>query len=131
MRLLLDTHFLIWMVVLPSELSATERATLTNPDHELIVSPVSLWELRVKWNQLDRDGNRKGALDPAQAFSYIEGNAIELAMLTGADTVTSLAVPLAHRDPFDEMLLIHADRLGARLFTRDRLLADHPLAYRP
>ena len=130
MRLLLDTHFLVWMVILPTQLTRIERATLTAPEHELVVSPVSIWELRVKWNQRDRDGNRKGALDPDRALAYIAGNSIELAMLTGADTATSLAVPLAHRDPFDEMLLIHADRLGAKLFTRDRLLAGHPLAYR-
>jgi PIN domain nuclease of toxin-antitoxin system len=38
---------------------------------------------------------------------------------------------MPHKDPFDEMLLIHAQQLGARFLTRDRLLVDHPLAISP
>ena len=43
------------------------------------------------------------------------------------DRILRVDPPLPHKDPFDEMLLVHAHRLGARLMTRDRKLLGHPL----
>ncbi|WP_375398236.1 type II toxin-antitoxin system VapC family toxin [uncultured Sphingomonas sp.] len=129
MRLLLDTHFLLWLAIDPGEIKARERALIDRAT--LVISPVSLWELRLKWQKLDRLGQRKGTLHPQIAREYIGRRGLELALLTGDDCAESLAVPLAHNDPFDEMLLIHAQRLGAKLLTRDRLLLGHPLVAQP
>jgi PIN domain nuclease of toxin-antitoxin system len=130
-RLLLDTHYLYWLVEAESRLTIAETAVLSDPEHELIVSPVSILEIRLKWQMFDRDGARKGTVDPVHALAYVADNAITLAELSGEDCATSLDVPLTHRDPFDEQLLIHAQRLGTKLLTRDRALIDHPLAWRP
>jgi PIN domain nuclease of toxin-antitoxin system len=48
--------------------------------------------------------------------------------LTGEICATALDTPLPHDDPFDELLLIHAQYLGIKLLTRDTKLLDHPLA---
>lgn len=130
MRVLLDTHYLIWMIGDTGMLGKAERDLLTDPENQLLVSPVSIWEIRLKWQTLDRNGERKGALSPADAIAFIEDNEIALTDLSGADCAAELATPLAHRDPFDEQLLIHAQCLDAKLLTRDRLLASHPQAYR-
>lgn len=128
MKLLLDTHFLIWIATAPTKLTDAERVLLAAPDTELLLSVLSLWEVRIKWQALDRDGNRKGRLSPEAALRTAVDSGIALAPLDPDDVTLPLDPPLAHRDPFDEMLLVHAKRLGARLFTRDRALLDHPLA---
>ncbi len=127
MRILLDTHILIWMVDRPDELSARERQIIAGASHRL-VSVASIWELRIKWNTLDRMGRHKGPISPDVALSALAPNGIELAALEGEDCIARLHPALNHRDPFDEMLLVHAQRLDARLLTRDAKLLDHPLA---
>jgi PIN domain nuclease of toxin-antitoxin system len=128
-RLLLDTHILVWLAKRPEKLTAADCALLARPEAQFLVSSASIWELRIKWIGR-RAAARDELLEPFEAIAFAEQQGFELAALAPADTATSLAVPLGHRDPFDEMLLIHADRLGGRLLTRDRLLAGHPLAYR-
>lgn len=129
MRLLLDTHILVWLAKRPERLTASDRAVLDQRETQFLFSSASVWELRIKWMGR-RDAGRDELLEPFEAIAFAEQAGVEVAALTAIDTATSLATPLTHRDPFDEMLLIHADRLGAKLFTRDRLLVSHPLAYR-
>jgi PIN domain nuclease of toxin-antitoxin system len=130
-KLLIDTHYLIWLANDPDEIATAEHALLGQNSGQVYVSPVSIWELRLKWEALDRHGARKGALAPEIAMAFIEEADLKLVPLTGADCAMTLDTPMPHKDPFDEMLLIHAQQLGARLLTRDRLLVDHPLAISP
>lgn len=130
MRVLLDTHYLIWLANDPSMLSRREQDVIGDERYRLLASTVSLWELRTKWNARDRNGNRKGVLSPQAAFDFVESFGLELAPVLADDCLYDLEPAMAHADPFDEMLLIHAGRLEARLLTRDRALANHPLAYR-
>jgi PIN domain nuclease of toxin-antitoxin system len=127
-RLLLDTHFLIWLATDASKIRRTERVILADPDNDLYVSVLSVWEVRLKWNALDRAGRRKGTISPEAAIAYAQRQKLQLAALNPEDVAVSLEPPLSYRDPFDEMLLVHAGRLDAKLLTRDRLLADHSLA---
>ncbi|MEI9927256.1 MAG: type II toxin-antitoxin system VapC family toxin [Sphingomonas sp.] len=128
MRLLLDTHIVLWLARSPERLNSAERSLLENKRSRRLISSATIWELRIKWTSRRSAAAQEGLMDPLAAIAFAEGNGFELAALTPADCATSLDVPLDHRDPFDEMLLIHAARLGARLLTRDRLLAHHPLA---
>ena len=127
MRLLLDTHVLIWLARAPDRPNTAESALLARRGTRVLISAVSIWELRLKW---DRSGEarRSELLDPQAALQFAEQAGFELKALTPADCATPLDLPLAHRDPFDEQLLIHAQSLGARFLTRDRLLIGHPLA---
>lgn len=127
----MDTHYLIWLATDMAQLTTAEHALLSREDIEIWVSPVSIWEVRLKWQARDRDGNRKGVLAPAKAITVAERTGFKLATLTSLDCAEPLASSMLHKDPFDEMLLIHAQQLGARFLTRDRLLVDHPLAITP
>lgn len=131
MKLLLDTHFLLWMMQDRGRLSSAELELLGRGDVTLLVSPIVIWEIRLKWNILDRDGNPKGLISPEAALNYVAQNGIEMAPLTGEQCAATLDPPIPHKDPFDEMLLVHAGQLGARLLTRDRLLVGHPLTITP
>lgn len=131
MKLLLDTHFLLWMMQDRGRLSLAELELLGRNDVALLVSPVVIWEIRLKWNILDRNGHPRGMVSPEAAVGYVMQNGIEMVPLTGEDCAGPLDPPIPHKDPFDEMLLVHAGHLGARLLTRDRLLVGHPLAITP
>jgi PIN domain nuclease of toxin-antitoxin system len=125
LRYLLDTHVLLWLARTPPKVSARALELLTRPTTVVFVSSATVWELRIKWHG---KGSRTGLIDPLQAIQFAEKLGFQLAPLAPADCTTPLEVPLAHRDPFDEQLLIHAHRLGAKLLTRDRKLIGHPLA---
>ncbi|CAN5389477.1 type II toxin-antitoxin system VapC family toxin [soil metagenome] len=131
MRVLLDTHILLWMARCPERLNRFERDILAIEDTTLLVSVLSIWELRIKWQKFDRHGVRKGEFSPERALIYIEQHDLELVPLSGPELTAVLEPPLLHSDPFDEMLLVHAGRCRAKLLTRDRHLIAHPLAIRP
>lgn len=130
MKLLLDTHIIIWMMHQPQSMSRGERRAILQASVRY-ASAASFWELRIKWNLRDRFGQRKGSVDPASAIAFSRQNEIEMIPLTEEDSICLLDQTLSHRDPFDEMLIVQADRLGARLLTRDSQLIGHPLAYHP
>lgn len=128
MKVLLDTHILIWLIRDPALLSSRETKVVLDGDNVLLLSVVSIWELRIKWNIQGRDGRRKGALDPVAALNFATAQGIQVHPLAPADCIAALVPPLEHKDHFDEMLLTHAQQLGARLLTRDGRLAGHPVA---
>jgi len=125
-KLLLDTHILAWLAT-DVPLLPGERALLAEVD-DLAVSVVSLWELRVKWNRFHASGERKGPLDPQVALVSAGRMPARVLPLTPTIAVAPLDPPLDHSDPFDELLLVHAQVTGRRLLTRDRKLGDHPIA---
>ena len=128
MKVLLDTHFLIWLATAPGSISPKEYAAMAAREGPVMVSAISIWELRVKWHATDRDGRPKGALSAAAGLAFAEGNGFALMPLMPADCVAVLHTPCESRDPFDQMLLAHAQQLTARLLTRDTRLIGHPLA---
>lgn len=113
----------------PSQLLPREREVLDSEDNQIIVSPVSIWEIRLKWASSYASGTRKGVLDPIDALAYVRSAELSMLLLDLETAATPLLVPLAHKDQFDELLLVQAQQSGSRLFTRDRLLLAHPLAY--
>jgi len=127
-KLILDTHIAFWFALEPERLNIPEQAILALPDTEIILSVVSLWELRVKWSRRFVSGERKGPAHPADVLAWYEGNEVKIAALTGALAIAGVDPPLDHSDPFDELLLAQAQQTGSRLLTRDAKLASHPVA---
>ena len=127
MRLLLDTHILVWFsgragLLLPAEEAAIAAA------EDVAATAVSIWELRLKWNRRHLSGERKGPADPQDILTWIGSAGLRVLDLTADMAAAPLDPPLAHSDPFDELLLTQAQQGGYRLLTRDAKLAAHPLA---
>jgi PIN domain nuclease of toxin-antitoxin system len=130
LRLLLDSHFILWIVSDADRLTPAEKATLRG-DVTLIVPSVGLWELHLKWQKLAKSGERRLDIAPANLLATIRDLGWEIAMLDPDSAVTSLNVPISHKDPFDVLLLVQAQQLGAKLLSRDEKLANHPLVFSP
>ena len=126
--MLLDTHIAIWAALDPDALNAAERTRMAGADTPLVLSSVAVWELRLKWQSFRISGSRKGPVDPASVVTFARAVDWELLPLTANHAAAELAQPLAHKDPFDELLLVQAQEEGMRLLTRDTKLIDDPFA---
>lgn len=128
MRLLLDTHFLVWLAIEPAKIRARERAAIVDHQDRISVSTISLWEIRTKWDTFGRGGARADALDPAVAAAYVAASGFAVEPFTPDIAIAPLETPIDHADPFDRILLVHTQHIGGRLLTRDAHLKVHPLS---
>ena len=130
MRLLLDSHFILWITSDAEKLTGAEQAALRG-DVTLIVPAVGLWELNLKWQSLGKSGERRLDIAPANLLATIRDLGWEIAMLDPDSAVATLDSPILHKDPFDTLLLVQAQELGIQLLSRDEKLMGHPLVFTP
>lgn len=131
MNLLLDTHYVYAIGGSPGRLTGQEIAFLAAYAGRFVVSAVSLWEIRLKWDTLHASGTRKGPLDPGHALRILSGQSIDFLPFSPTHATTPLHEPLSHADPFDEILMVQAQVEGLKLLTRDTKLIGHALATSP
>ena len=123
MRLLVDTHVLLWAVDSPEKLSAAARGALLAEDNAVSVSMASLWEVAIKLSL--------GRITLAPDwFAMIEAGRVRIgARWLSVEAVhcrEAAVLPWHHRDPFDRLLVAQAMCEDMTLVSRDRVLADYP-----
>ena len=122
MRLLLDTHVLLWAAGEPHRLPADALALMEDPATELVFSAASLWEIAIK-NSL---GRRAFSVDPRLLRrNLLERDYRELP-ITGAHATAVDLLPPIHKDPFDRILVAQARIEGLTLLTADSTLGRYP-----
>jgi PIN domain nuclease of toxin-antitoxin system len=121
-KLLLDTHLLLWTANEPKRLSKAARALIEDLENELLFSAASLWEIAIK-SGLGRadfrvDGRllRRGLLD----------NGYTELPITSEHAVNVDHLRAEHKDPFDRILVAQATVEGITLLTNDRKLVAYP-----
>ena len=122
MRLLLDTHLLLWAAGEPSRVPKAVREWLENPDNELTFSAASLWEIAIK-NGL---GRRDFRVDARLLRRGLLDNGYTELAITSEHAVFVESLPLLHKDPFDRMLVAQATVEGITLLTMDEQVAGYP-----
>ncbi len=122
MKLLLDTHVLLWAAGQPRRLSAAARRLLSSPEHELLFSAASFWEITIK-RALEREDFR---VDPRVLKSGLLDNGYAELPVTSSHAMAVEQLPLLHRDPFDRLLLAQAHIEGVSLVTADEAVARYP-----
>ena len=122
MRLLLDTHVLLWTIAESRRLSAAARALIGERDNELTFSSVSLWEIAIKAGR----GRGDFRLDVSSLRRSLFDNGYAELPMTGAHAVTLSGLPPIHKDPFDRMLVAQAIIEGLTLVTSDPAVAKYP-----
>ena len=122
MKLLLDTHLLLWAAGQPENLSPAARQQLEAPENELLFSAASLWEIAIK-HGLGRNDFR--AAPRLLRRGLLDNGYIELP-ITSAHAVALDSLPPIHKDPFDRMLVAQSITEGVTLLTADPLVAQYP-----
>lgn len=128
MRILLDTSYLYDLMAAPGKFSETERKFFEEHDAQLHVSAVSVWEMRLKYHSRRSSGERKSPHDPNDVIVMLEEQGMTFLHMTPDHAARKLEIPVSHKDPFDELLLVQAQEEGLKLLTVDRQLVGHPLA---
>lgn len=121
MKLLLDTHLLLRAAGDPERMPAAARAMIQNPEHQLLFSSASLWEIATK-RALGRQDFRA---DPALLRRGLLDNGYTELAVTGRHAVAVAGLPALHKDPFDRMLIAQATADGLLLLTVDSVVARY------
>lgn len=124
MRLILDTHILLWWWGDSADLSPRLRELIADPDHEVLVSAVSIVEIAIK-----RSIGRLVVDDDFAAEVEREGF-VELP-LTAVHAGRVAELPLLHRDPFDRMLVAQAQVEAVPLVTMDEAVRRYDVTTLP
>jgi PIN domain nuclease of toxin-antitoxin system len=117
MLCLADTHVLIWAVARPERLPAAVREILENPANNVGFSPVSLWEISIKFalGKLDLGGR-----EPEALLQVIRDSGFAELPVTADTVATSHHLARRSRDPFDRLLIWQAIQTGAVFLTADQ-----------
>jgi PIN domain nuclease of toxin-antitoxin system len=121
-RLLLDTHLLLWAAAEPEKLSPAARELIAAPENDLVFSAASLWEVAIK-TSLGRPDFRVDA--GALRRGLGEAGYDELPIF-GRHVVAVGGLPALHKDPFDRLLVAQALTEGITLVTADEMVAAYP-----
>jgi len=122
MKLLLDTHLLLWAAGQPNRLSAGARKLIDNPANQLLFSAASIWEVAIKRGlgrsdfQADPRVLRRGLLD----------NGYDELPILSEHVVAIESLPPVHKDPFDCLLVAQATVEGITFLTADSVVAKYP-----
>jgi PIN domain nuclease of toxin-antitoxin system len=120
MKLLLDTHILLWAAAgtLPQE---AEKMVIDG-DNTLFFSPASIWEIGIKKNL----GRNDFTVDPEVLRRGLLDNQYQEIFITSLHALAANELPRIHKDPFDRMLLAQAKAEGMPLLTSDSGLCEYP-----
>lgn len=122
MRLLLDTHLLLWAAGEPDRLSARARTLMEDPGNDLVFSAASLWEITIKTGL----GRADFQVDPHLLRRGLIENSYEELPITSQHALAVGQLPDVHRDPFDRILVAQATVEGVLLLTHDPLVKAYP-----
>jgi PIN domain nuclease of toxin-antitoxin system len=117
-RLLIDTHILIWADERPRAIAPALRAALREQTNEIFVSAASIWEIAVK-RAIGKLRFGRPIVAAVTALGF------EVLPVTGVHAERAGGLPRHHNDPFDRLIIAQADLEGMVLGTQDRLMRPY------
>jgi PIN domain nuclease of toxin-antitoxin system len=121
-KLLLDSHLLVWVSSTSKRLSSAARSLIGNSDNDLFFSAASVWELAIKQGSKRYDVNVDAAL---LRRGLLDNGYVELPV-SSDHAVAIRTLPNLHKDPFDRILIAQATIEGITLLTADPIVARYP-----
>ena len=123
MRILIDTHILIWFLEGNSELTARQKSLIVSSDNEIFASIASLWEIAIKVDL----GKLTLANPLVDGIAGLKSENIDILSITPTHTLQVSTLPLYHRDPFDRMIIAQAQVEFLDVISSDDAFADYGL----
>ncbi len=122
MKLLLDTHLLIWAAEGATALSAVAKTLINDPANQPIVSVVSIWEVAIKHRLARADFQ----IDPSTLRHLLLANGYGELPISSRHAIGVANLPPYHKDPFDRLLFSQATVEAMTLLSADPALARYP-----
>jgi PIN domain nuclease of toxin-antitoxin system len=126
LRVLLDTHFVIWIAEARKSLTLPAQTILADPEASFHVSAATFWEMSITHAK----GKLPLSLSPPQMAAAMERLGVSHLHVTHEHANAALDEAPMTDDPFDRLLLAQCQVEGMRLLTLDKKLRRHPLALR-
>ena len=121
MKLLLDTHTLIWWLANDSTLSQVAKKAISNPDNLVFISAASAWEMAIK--------KSLGKLDvPDDLAIQIKNHNFQPLSITINHGLAIEKLPYHHNDPFDRMIIAQAICESMTIITRDKKFSSYKIS---
>lgn len=118
MKLLLDTHVLLWWLDDHPRLGAAARSSIADRGHQVYFSAASVWEASIK--------ESKGLLRLSDDFdARLAGEPLLMLAITHHHGRQGARLPAIHKDPFDRVLVAQCQLEEMTLVTQDKMLADY------
>ena len=124
LRLLLDSHILLWMITRERRIRQATIATILDPGNQVYVSAASVWEIEIK-----RASGRLQA--PDNLIEFIDNSGFIELMVTFRHGDLAARLPMHHRDIFDRMLIAQAQAEGLTLVTDDSQITRYEVPIMP
>ena len=121
MKLLLDTHILLWAAGVPERLPQSARSLLRAPENSLFFSAASIWEIVIKLGL----GREDFEVDPYRLRKMLVVHGYTELPVTAEHALTVVTIPTLHKDPFDRLLVAQARAEGMVLVTADSAVAQY------
>jgi PIN domain nuclease of toxin-antitoxin system len=126
MRILLDTHTLAWAIGQADFLSKKVRELLENPAVKLLISPVSIWEMSIKY-KLGKWLEVAPFMDEDLYHQFIQELNAEELLVSSRHTRLAGQFDMSHKDPFDRLLVAQAVLEGIPIVSKDNVLDAFPI----
>lgn len=124
MKVLLDTHIAVWVILDSPRLTERARDLISAPGTDVYVSAVSLWEIAIK-HGLNRTGPNAMPISARQAHAWFEASNFQSLPVSDAHALAVETLPLHHGDPFDRLLIAQARAEPMRLLSHDAAMAAY------
>ena len=125
MRLLLDTHSLLWFLLADKALSQPAKQAILDPNHEKLVSPASYWEIAIKISL-----GKYTLHHPFEAFWSLGLNrtGFQVLPIEVRHAAIVATLPFHHRDPFDRLLIAQAAADNLTIVSADEQFDSYGVA---
>ena len=124
LRMLLDSHVLVWMITRERRIREPTLASILDPRNQAYISAVSIWEIEIK-----RATGKLRA--PENIVEFVQNSGFIELPVTFHHGVTAAQLPMYHRDIFDRMLVAQAQAEGLTLVTDDPQIARYEVSTMP
>ena len=116
MKILVDTHYLLWAFIETKKISPRILDELLSQENEVYYSQISLWEISIKYNK----GNLEiKGMNPEEFHEEVGNSYMIPYQLRSEDLISFYRLPIEHKDPFDRMLVWQSIRSGFHFLSVD------------
>lgn len=122
MKILLDTHYLLWAFIDTNKISKSIYNKLLSDEHEVYYSQASLWEISIKFNmgKLALKG-----MKPEDFYEELENSFLKCRPFENNELITFYKLPIEHKDPFDRIMIWQAIKSDFYFLSVDNQISNY------